>query len=762
MKIRNSSSTLISRALTVAVGVFLSTAGSAGSMQGQATARIAMTTAVDTTGFGGGSPDGLIFLEGTRAINEGRWNDAVTIFSKIAERRTDHADGALYWMAYAENKLGQAGSALETCARLRNGFPKSGWLDECGALEIEIHAGNGQPVTPKPEQSDDLKLLALNSMLQHDTARAKVELEEILNDEDSSQRLKEGAQFLLGQHHTGVAYPQIARVSFVEGDVRIARGKENENSTGSAWEKAEANTPLETGFSLVTGTGRAEIELEDASTLYLGDDSVLAINDLHTTDGIPYSEMALLSGTATLHVKPYVPGEMFILKTPTDDNLMAAYPNTSLLRVTSYVDATAITAQEGGILRLPGSTQQATTGQTLYFRGGHRIEMAGLKDQGAYGDWDKWVADRVAARTKAMQEAMTSAGLASPMPGLEELASQGRFFDCAPYGKCWEPAGYAETAETGAVGSNEQAAQSVNGSGTQQAANPPGGTKPTFGTVAVGQLKKDNAAGGFSSPGLVSDDEEFFPCYPGALGYHSTTGSGQHKLTGASTNHGTQAYAWGVCHAGSWIEHRHHYVWVVGKRHHHEPVQWIKSGRLVAIVPIHPRDVKGEPPVNGKEKVFPVVSKGGAMPEPVRLGAEKPIEVLKSPPKEFRAANLPPLERAAEPRVAAHEVKDSTSAKVPAERPGISITFDHKSQSFLMARQTMQGNRTVMVTAPITNRGGDLQSHAASVGGAGGGVSHAAGGGSSGGSGGATHSSGGGSSSAASSTSSSSGSGSHH
>ena len=65
-------------------------------------------------------------------------------------------------------------------------------------------------------------------------------------------------------------YPQIVRLSLVQGDVRISRGKDAEHATGAVWEKAAANLPLEDGFNLVTGQGRAEIELEDASTVYLG------------------------------------------------------------------------------------------------------------------------------------------------------------------------------------------------------------------------------------------------------------------------------------------------------------------------------------------------------------------------------------------------------------------------------------------------------------------------------------------------------------
>src|ERR1039458_2524038 len=86
-----------------------------------------------------------------------------------------------------------------------------------------------------------------------------------------------------------VTYPQIVRLSYVEGDVRISRGKEadkqleKESGATTGWEQAVANLPIETGYSLVTGTGRAEIEFEDASVVYLADNSVLAFNELSTT-----------------------------------------------------------------------------------------------------------------------------------------------------------------------------------------------------------------------------------------------------------------------------------------------------------------------------------------------------------------------------------------------------------------------------------------------------------------------------------------------
>lgn len=41
--------------------------------------------------------------------------------------RLGHADGALYWKAYAENKVGQRADALSTLVELQKSYPKSRW-----------------------------------------------------------------------------------------------------------------------------------------------------------------------------------------------------------------------------------------------------------------------------------------------------------------------------------------------------------------------------------------------------------------------------------------------------------------------------------------------------------------------------------------------------------------------------------------------------------------------------------------------------------
>jgi len=156
--------------------------------------------------------DAALYSDGTRAINEGRWSDAVDLFNKIVQQHGQRAEGALYWRAYSENKEGQPARAINTCAELRHTNPKSEWLDECGALEIEIRGHSAQPVQPQAEQDEDLKLLALNAIMQQDEARAIPAIQQILNG-NSSDKLKERALFVLAQSNSKQAQDLIGQIA---------------------------------------------------------------------------------------------------------------------------------------------------------------------------------------------------------------------------------------------------------------------------------------------------------------------------------------------------------------------------------------------------------------------------------------------------------------------------------------------------------------------------------------------------------------------
>ena len=234
-------------------------------------------------------------------------------------------------------------------------------------------------------------------------------------------------------------YPQIVRIRYIEGDVRVTRGAENEKTADTTWEQAVADLPLESGYNLATGTGRAEIEFEDASTMYLGENSALTFNDIHTTSGIPHTEITLLAGVLTVHIKPSFAGEWYLVKTPTD-SISTNYPEKAYLRINSFLDAIAVTPQKDESFAVTGVAEpNAAKGQTVFFSGGKSIAAPAGDNPTLFADWDSWVATRVGLRSAATAAVAAASGLPSSTPGLADMNGQGAFFKCAPYGTCWEP-----------------------------------------------------------------------------------------------------------------------------------------------------------------------------------------------------------------------------------------------------------------------------------------------------------------------------------
>ncbi|WP_109489467.1 HEAT repeat domain-containing protein [Occallatibacter savannae] len=199
-------------------------------------------------GEGGGmADDASLYADGTRAINESRWSDAAGLFDRVAQLHGERADGALYWKAYAENKEGQPASALSTCGELRKKYPRSHWLDECGALEIEIRGKSGQPVSPQAESDENLKLLALNALMQQDQTQAVPILQKILTG-NQSEELKSRALFVLAQNHSPQAETLIDQIAQGQSNpalqvkairmLAIAKGKGSNDILASIYQKS--------------------------------------------------------------------------------------------------------------------------------------------------------------------------------------------------------------------------------------------------------------------------------------------------------------------------------------------------------------------------------------------------------------------------------------------------------------------------------------------------------------------------------------------
>lgn len=115
----------------------------------------------------------------SEALDRRRWDTAAKLFSEVP-RNSARADGAAYWAAYAQHKAGRRAEALASVARMLKEFPQSRWVSDARALEIEIRQAQGQPVRPETEDDEELKLVAINSLMHADPERAIPMLEKVL------------------------------------------------------------------------------------------------------------------------------------------------------------------------------------------------------------------------------------------------------------------------------------------------------------------------------------------------------------------------------------------------------------------------------------------------------------------------------------------------------------------------------------------------------------------------------------------------------
>ena len=138
------------------------------------------------------------YERGQNALDNGKWDQAIEAFDQVIQKKGAKAEGATYWKAYAQNRLGRRTDALATLDALLKAYPTGRWANDAKALQVEVKQAAGQVVRPEQEVDEDLKLIALNSLLQTDADKAVPMLESFLKG-SSSPKLKERALFVLAQ-----------------------------------------------------------------------------------------------------------------------------------------------------------------------------------------------------------------------------------------------------------------------------------------------------------------------------------------------------------------------------------------------------------------------------------------------------------------------------------------------------------------------------------------------------------------------------------
>jgi hypothetical protein len=500
--------------------------------------------------------------------------------------------------------------------------------------------------------------------------------------------------------------PEIVRLSHAEGDVRVSQGRGGKLKLDGTWSQADAGIRIEEGFTLATGSGRAIIEFENGWTAYLADDSTLQFKTLRSRKDVPQTELNLLTGTLSVDFRPG-PREELLVYTPSGER--AVLRKGGLFRIESYLDTISFTP-----LDADGMTIQAWNRNIHLYQGESAFTIDGLiyrsyrAESGAPADWDEWVYARARQREAILPDALKASGLSSPISGLVDLYKNGTFFDCAPYGKCWEPNSLAGDAPE----PSQDAADDQTGNGAPMLVN-------TSSPIDVA-----TKAGPQNGPQLSSSPPSYFTrrypnsdCTQTVVGVERDPQTGVERVVKSWQESGP--WDWGECYAGSFIYRRRPgYIWVVGKKHHHPPCRWVRINGRVGYVPRHPLDLRGKPPVNLKYGVLVPSLQEHDKLETVMTGEGARVNLLKTTPLEFKALEKPNLVSAAPPKIEAHfwAERDFVGRSTPT-KPGemhSSITYDYSRHSFVREGPSVAGHPASPVIV------GELDSHGAFFGSRGG------------------------------------------
>jgi HEAT repeat protein len=263
------------------------------------------------------SDEDRLYEKGQNALDARRWDDAVQFFGEAAAENGAHADGALYWKAYALNKLGRREEALAIIKQLRDTHANSRWLDDAKALEIEA---SGRKVNPDAEPDEDLKLMALNGLMNSDPERAIPLLEKFLQG-NQPPKLKERALFILAQSDSAKGHQILAQMARGGGNpdlqmkaihyLGIMGSKENRQILSDVYASSNDGNMKRAILHAFMVSGDREHLLQAAKSEKNPDLRMEAIHQLGISGG-QFELAQLYQGESSVEVKETILHSMFI------------------------------------------------------------------------------------------------------------------------------------------------------------------------------------------------------------------------------------------------------------------------------------------------------------------------------------------------------------------------------------------------------------------------------------------------------------------
>ncbi len=445
---------------------------------------------------------------------------------------------------------------------------------------------------------------------------------------------------------------ELVRISYLQGDVRFNQGAGYNPDLRKQWSAAASGMPIDANFALATGKdGRAEIEFQGGSVIYLAENSVLLFDNLESWRNIPMTQVQLVPGTATLAAH-MTPSERFELDT-TGYFLHVSPGDSPFMRIDSYLDGMAMTPQDRDHLFFDqpgGGFKMITYGESTVSHLVDGISQASHIVSSTPDDFDFWVEARHAAREAEMKKALAASGMDQPIPGPLDLYESGTFSPCAPYGTCWQPRG-------GPVSSAPSAPEELlDGRGIPSMADAPfiditGDSRARFASQAATAQSTTARQNAPTAPGALNGfaptpvlmHAPFGDCTDREFTYAviAQTQADFDRLSAQNDSflHNRQ-WNFAGCHYGSWTYSGHTYRSVFP--HHprcHPPGHWVKCNGKTGFVPAHPGDKQGITPGNARHGIFLVGKENhGTRIARASIEGKSDLKFLAEPPRDVRSA----------------------------------------------------------------------------------------------------------------------------
>jgi HEAT repeat protein/TolA-binding protein len=178
-----------------------------------------------------------------------QYDRAISRFDAVIAQKSARADGASYWKAYAQYKLGSTENALATIAELRRSYPQSRYLADARVLEADVRKTSGKPAG-STDDDDQIKLLAISSM-QNSNPQGAVQLLDSVLKATNSLQVKKRAIFVLAQNDDPAAHQIL---------LNYAKGNGNPDLQIEAIRYLTARTPRNGSTPAARQTTAAELQ----------------------------------------------------------------------------------------------------------------------------------------------------------------------------------------------------------------------------------------------------------------------------------------------------------------------------------------------------------------------------------------------------------------------------------------------------------------------------------------------------------------------